>query len=377
MAEESQEDRDNSGMEENPKGSGKRRATLLSRHTIEEKDRTCTQQHNQEEGEELSEAGSFDETGAPGTQQDDEPRFELVSHNRSRDRPYNQEGEALSLADYLVKIGNPQSVEGLIHLMKTQAIFIAPYIHLMKAATATGAETQDCLFARHVNNMFTANPKQGTVATSRGRSGNFIATCLVGLTGLMRIFVTTTMQLTGVTWVDADSPGTRLGGEGGPEGGAGLEHLIPYSPDKHHPLHTIEGLTRKLGLLEAPHWGSTPLVIQLDISPGPHTAPYSDTIVIKMRLDYRRLQTPNRAMPAHLRVDPYVHWEYIQTGGERIQARRQARMFRQSAHLITVRIFKGRPSGWARQGRRTLGWFLWPDCGTAPSGSKGVMDGTS
>ena len=158
LAEESEEERDNSGDGKEVKGGGKRRATLLSRLTIEGKGRTSTQQQGQEESEELSEELSEGGRRAPRTHQEDEPTFNLVSHNRSRDRPYDPQGEALTLAGFLAQLGNPQSAMGLIHLMKSQPILIAPYIQVMKAATATGAETQDCLFARYVNNMFIHKP---------------------------------------------------------------------------------------------------------------------------------------------------------------------------------------------------------------------------
>ena len=85
-----------------------------------------------------------------------------------------------------------------------------------------------------------------------------------------------------------------------------------------------------------------------------------EAIAVRMKLDYRPVRKAVRDTPDLFKVDDFVLWEWIQAGGEQIVAKRQVRMFRQDAYLITVRRFGGSPWGWVRKGRRSLAWFKWP-----------------
>ena len=204
-------------------------------------------------------------------------------------------------------------------------------------------------------------PKKPELLSASGLLiGNFTTLNLVGLTGFMRTYAIIAMKLTGVTWVDTDLLGRPEGEENTTAKSKGLNDLLPRVETMGQRTHTLEGFAETLGLQDAPHWASTPLAIQLDLhSLEPNQGPTT----LLMKLDYKQNGKPVKNMPSHLRVDEYVLWEWIQTGGENIRSRGLARIFRRNAYLITVRIFEGYPWGLIRKGRKSLAWFQWPDEG--------------
>ena len=175
-----------------------------------------------------------------------QPSDSLVTFTRARDRPYGASGQPLNLSDFLKTLGYPQSVSGIIHVIRDQPNLLAPYMKLRKAATATGAETEDSYYARDTNNMFTADPLQCTVATSRGRAGNFLSVNLFGLAGFMRTYVLIAMKLTGVTWVDADILGRMDDAEANLAKINSLRDLLPNATKEGGRTITMHGFMETL-----------------------------------------------------------------------------------------------------------------------------------
>ena len=94
--------------------------------------RTILNIHNEYEEARNASAGGWEQwpEGTGGslgydTWQEEETTEAQFTFTRARDRPYDPQGEPLSLCRFLQSLGNPQTVQGIIHLLKTQPNLLA------------------------------------------------------------------------------------------------------------------------------------------------------------------------------------------------------------------------------------------------------------
>ena len=90
------------------------------------------------------------------------------------------------------------------------------------------------------------------------------------------------MLLTGITWVEVGKLGGGDDSEAMTAKLQSLDELLPVERIRWAQAKSMEGLADTFGLRKAPHWGSTPLTIQLDIQ---QHHPLESTEEVRLKLD--------------------------------------------------------------------------------------------